>query len=315
MTKHITFSQKAAMVRGAVAVFLGPKMAADAKLPLTSILAGVTAKNYNEMKPAILSGVKKAIKGKTLIAMDEKADGLAALLDALSDVPVADDMDVDEDVSMDLDPEKKEVVTSPEPVKEVVEETIKPEEAKAPSVMDAVKEFLIGKISDEDMAQVEKLCAAGAQDAPPEFEGQPDLKDVTDLPHGKTMPAKDAEPKDKEMKEPITKPAMDAAIASAVAAANATQLGIRVATRDVEPYVGLIALDEKIGCAEDVYRLALDAMKINTQGVHPSALKTILKMQPLPGSRSKDTPRIAADSSVVKNFGERFPGAGRIKLA
>ena len=119
----------------------------------------------------------------------------------------------------------------------------------------------------------------------------------------------------------VDKPAMDAAIAKAVADTEATvtaritksQREIRDAERKVRPYVGELA----IACdsAEAVYRAALTALGLGDKikDVHASALPTILEMQPLPDRRPK-APSVAMDAAGAKSFAERFPDANRIKL-
>src|SRR6202012_2673760 len=73
-------SQKAVMARGALASFIVPRLAADAKMPsLTTILLGVNAANFKDHKKAIAEGVTKALKGK--LAKDASTEGLVALLD------------------------------------------------------------------------------------------------------------------------------------------------------------------------------------------------------------------------------------------
>jgi hypothetical protein len=121
--------------------------------------------------------------------------------------------------------------------------------------------------------------------------------------------ARDAEPK------PITREAMDAAIREAVAGAQRsaaqTQREIRDAERAARPYVGemTVACDS----AEDVYRNALKVLRINVDGVHPSAYRTILEMQPKPGA---NRPRLATDAlpAGIKSTSERFPGAARVQV-
>lgn len=138
--------------------------------------------------------------------------------------------------------------------------------------------------------------ARGAKDEPPPFRGKPEIKDTKDM---------------------VTKPAMDAAIKSAVEAAtrHATknQRDIRDAERKVRPWVGDLAMAHD--SAEEVYRTALKMMDVRTEGVHPSAFPVILEMQPLPGARAKGRePRIAADAAGTRSFADRFPDVGRIGL-
>jgi hypothetical protein len=148
------------------------------------------------------------------------------------------------------------------------------------------------------------IGGGGAADEDPDNDPDP-----TNAP-----PALD-EDKDKEM---VDKPAMDAAIAKAVADTTAqvtkNQREIRDAERKVRPYVGELA----IACdsAESVYRAALTALGLGDKikEVHASALRTILEIQPLPDSRPKAKPSVAMDAAGAKSFAERFPEANRIRL-
>lgn len=126
--------------------------------------------------------------------------------------------------------------------------------------------------------------------------------------------AADAEEDEKkEKKAAEDKKGMDTAIETAVSAAvkkvKDDARAMREAEKIVRPYVGDLA----IACdsAEDVYKIALETLGVETKGVHPSAYRAILKAQTLPGSARN--PSHAMDSASVKGFSERFPEANRIK--
>jgi len=162
--------------------------------------------------------------------------------------------------------------------------------------------FLQQRLGPDDFEQFKALCAEAAQQQPGPEGGA--------APPGGGQPAPgeaEKHPENKEKPEMQTKPAMDAAIAEAVAKVQKTNLEIREAERAVRPYVGELA----IACdsAEDVYKNALHALGIKTEGVHASAFKTILEMQPLPGSNKQA--RIAADGIVTAEgeFAKMFPDA------
>lgn len=162
--------------------------------------------------------------------------------------------------------------------------------------MAKVMAFLKGKISDEDMAQLTQLCGAGASDEPPPFEDKP------------------ADPGSKEPNM-VSKPAMDAAIkaASTKAASDAVKRvqEIHAAEKVVRPYVGdvvTVAMDS----AADVYKFALDALKVDVEGVDPSAYRAILAAQPVPGSGQTT---IAQDAELSAETAKAFAGANRIKIA
>ena len=125
----------------------------------------------------------------------------------------------------------------------------------------------------------------------------------------------------------VDKPAMDAAIAAAVArveARNKTQAEQAVseairrtteqlnarddALRFVRPWVGDFTIAQDT--AEGVLRDTLDMMGFPTQdipkNVPPSALKAMLKPVPKPGE-APARPRMAADKAITSGLIERFP--------
>jgi hypothetical protein len=118
--------------------------------------------------------------------------------------------------------------------------------------------------------------------------------------------AKDETDKEKEDKAE-DKRAMDAAISAGVNAAVARMNGVREAERVVRPFVGeiVVAMDS----ADSVYKFALDQLGIDVTGVHPSAYRTILNLQPKPGAADISRPRFAIDSSAANDL---FPEARRI---
>lgn len=112
----------------------------------------------------------------------------------------------------------------------------------------------------------------------------------------------------------IDKPAMDAAIAKATADTVARMQAIHQAERDVEPFIGRIVVAQD--SAENVYKLALDAAKIDTTGVHPSAFRAMVGMLPKPGDtpRARSTPTLAQDAAGgAGDFGAMFPNASKMK--
>ena len=187
-----------------------------------------------------------------------------------------------------------------------------------------LKEFLAGKLSPEDMVLFEqlmgqhlaggadqdpKLKELGAADQPPDFPGMP-------KPGGTMVGGDKGKAKDEKMENVVTKPAMDAAIKTAVedAEKKATEKAraIREAEKAVRPYVGDIA----IACdsAPDVYRTAFKMLGVKVDGVDPSAYPTILSLVPKPGEKKREATRVAMDSAKIKSFAERFPNASRVEV-
>jgi hypothetical protein len=248
-------------------------MAADAQLDLNTILAGVKKSNWLAKKPGIAAAIKPHL------AKDADLEEVIELLDKLDGE----------------DPGKEEEVAEDAPDDDV----------------EKILAMLRGKISDEDLAEVQAMLTAkpAAAEEPAPAQDEPE----------QTPGAANANPKDETNKEPIPKgiekAAMDAAIRLAVsktakeveAKTIARFRAIQEAEELVKPYVGkLTAMDS----AEEVYKAALGALKVDTSDVHPSAFKAILLAQPKPG----DTPRrstLAQDSSSSAEISELFPDLNR----
>lgn len=171
----------------------------------------------------------------------------------------------------------------------------------------------------EDVANVIAMVQGTtiAEDAEPSAPGiTPPAQDMD------PEPALDAEPEgetDEEKAKRLAKKdkAMDgAAVAklianaqtAAVATARAEAAAIRQAERDVFPHIGELAIAQD--SAADVYRLALDARGIPTDGLETNALKAMVAMLPKPGETVAPKPHVAADrANAYTSFHERFPEA------
>jgi hypothetical protein len=94
-------SKKAAVVKGAVMLYLQPMMATDAQIDLDSLLSGVTNRNYAAKIPELNRAIHKSLRGK--LAWDANTDGLFELLNALRDVPEPEGDNPDTDEEDDLD--------------------------------------------------------------------------------------------------------------------------------------------------------------------------------------------------------------------
>jgi hypothetical protein len=289
MSKKDLLTRKGAVAMGALMVVLKPKLAQDAQIDLSPLFKGVTSKNFKEKKPAIVEGVTQLTAGK--LAQDASIDDVAALLDSLEGVAPAE--------AADNDLAGLPIVGKG------------PDETTMDAGAEGVRQFLRGKLSDEDIAKICLMIDSG---------GAADEADEADEDDGGEEPSPPAQDDD-NMKEMVEKPAMDAAIAKAVADTTAAvtakvtkgQREIREAERKVRPYVGELAI--AYDSAEAVYRAALTALGIGEKikDVHSSALPTILELQPLPDRRPK-APTVAMDSAGAKSFAERFPNADRIRL-
>lgn len=277
MTKSAVLTRKAVFVQGALAAALIPRLAQDAKVDLSPLFKGVTAKNFKDKAPGILAGLKERTAGK--LAQDATIDDLASMLDVLEKAEIAE--------GADIDPNSGLPVTA-----------LPDKDTASDADAEKVKAFLAGKLSDEDLAKVLAMIGGGA--AAMDEDGDADGAEDED--------------KEKEKKDVVTKTAMDEAIKAAVATANSdaarNQREIRDAERAVRPYVGELAMAHD--SAAEVYRTALTALGHKVDDVHPSAYPAILAALPKPGAKQTQTTRVAMDAASVSSFATMFPGAEKI---
>lgn len=279
MSKKL-MSRKAAMAQGALLVFLQPKLAMDSKIDLGPILDGVSAKNFAERKATIAEEIRKGVK----LAKDASLDDLMGILDTVEKTDAVDEMATDP--------------SSAVPLKE-------DDVAQDDDMITKLKAFLAGKLSDEDMAQLEMLCGTPAADA--EIDLEPGKK--------KEDTAMDADPKEEDK---ITKKemevAMDSAIKTATKNARDEANAIHTALEEVKPYVGKLAL--AFDSAAGVYAAALGSLKVDLGADAASmplpALRAVLRSQRKIGEKTNPSVVVAMDSAVINDFSKRYPDASRI---
>jgi len=268
-------TRKAALVQGALTVFLKPKLAADTKIDLTPLLAKVTGKNYADSRAGIADGVTKLTKGK--LAKDADLEDMIELLDALESTELGEDLDPNAGVPMgkrakdeEMDPRKR------------------------------VNEFLKDKLSADDMKACDALWDKDDQEAMDEDDDEEEKKKKKAKEEADKDEAKDKSAKDRK--------AMDAAVTKAVAEARQVERDIRKAEEEVRPYIGKIAV--AMDSAAEVYKTALVAMHVDLVDVPHEAgtYRAILKAQPLPGSGARQV-TIATDAAAASGFFSRFPEA------
>lgn len=156
--------------------------------------------------------------------------------------------------------------------------------AQDDELMGKIREMLGEKLGPEEAARVMAALgepAAGAEDEPPHT---PD-----------TPPA------------PVTKQAMDQALAKAQKAGEQAAVqrmtAIRTAEQECRPILGEIVAQDS---ADAVYKMALDAKGIDLTDTPPSAYRAMVKMA-LAQDQATPAPRVAMDSAAQKSFRERFP--------
>lgn len=293
MTKPTRY---AALVLASAASVIAPALAMDSKVTLPSkLFADVTPKNLKDKRTELLSGVRTVLDGKLRpgLALDATMEQLAKAVDAFGGAPdePAAAGEIEKLATIEGPTAATAPATDAEPLKAFLREKGMAEDDIV-KACDLMPKALAGDESDEAKKKAEEDAKKAREEAA----------------------AKDA-----EMKNMVTKPAMDAAIDAAVKAATKTaretERAIRVALDDVRPYVGELSPQLALDSADDVYRHAAVALSIpGAKDIHASALPTLIKMQPKPGARPNPSP-IAMDSAQATDFNARFPQAGRIGAA
>lgn len=276
----VKMTRTGAAVRSVIALHIQPRLAQDARLDLRPILAKLTSKNFAAQKPTIIKAIGTAAKGK--LAKDAKLEDVTGLLDALEKAEVAngdDEMDVDD----------------------MHEETMDSEGGD-------IREFLKGKLGEDDFAKACDMLRAGPHGAADEDD---DEEDEDKKKKREEKMAGDIEEAVKERtKDMVDKKAMDQAIKGERERAQ----GVADAREEVRPFVG--SLKGAFDSAEGVYQAALGVMGVadadKITGI--PALKAVLKAQ-RPQGVPAPKPSMATDAAVAKSLAERFPHAASIKVS
>lgn len=293
--KDMKTTRFAALLLASTAASVAPLLAMDSAITLPKdVFKNATPKNFKDAKPAILAAVRTAIDGKLRpgIALDASMAGLAKAIDAFEGLEeeVADEKDID------------------------VAAQVKPIEPVAPekSAYDAepLKAFLREKGMGED--DIMKAC-----DMMPKPALDADEESDEDKKKRELAAAQDADKKEED--EMVTKPAMDAAIETAVKATEKrvreTERGIRTAIAEVKPYVGELPASMAFDSGADVLRHALKMLNVEGHAtLHADALIPVLKAQKKIGEAIKTAdPALAMDASVVAKATKIAPGLEHIQ--
>lgn len=274
----VVLSRKAAMAAGALAIFLHPKLAKDAKIDLTPHFKGVSEKNFKEKKADIAQAVLASLTGK--LAADAMPEALKTevpkVLDAIEPMPVTEGLDTDPASGLPMTEEemRKKAMDDADPAQ-------------------AIAALLQGKVDEATLAAV--LAALRGEVAA--VDADPDDKDEDKV----SKTAMDAALKEQEAK--LSK--------DITAKFNA----IREAEKAVKPFVGDLALAQD--SAEGVYRTALVMLgedKADMETLPIAALRSVLKSKKPIGARevTSTSPAFANDAASVDSYHKMFPEAGRI---
>jgi len=280
-----------AMTLSITAASIAPLLAMDSRVTLPKdLFAPLTTKNFKDSRAKLLAGVRTAIDGKLRkgMALDASMEQLAKVIEAFSDDVTTG---VDEPVA-EAKLAEIEQAAAVQPAKGIAEEG---------STYDAepFKTFLREKGMGED--DIMKACdmmpkpALDSEETPEEKEAREKKEKEEKAANDAALAAKDA-----EMKDMVTKPAMDAAIQTAVKQTRETERGIRAALADVHPWVGDIPASMAFDSGADVYRHALVMRGVDgAKTLHADALLPILKTLPKSGARAPEQvgePALAMDA-------------------
>lgn len=264
---------KAIAVRAALSAYLKPRIAQDAKL--------------TELTP-ILAGVTSATfaKEKTAIgekiravfkprlAQDASLDDLTDMLDQLDDPADDADLGLDDDGMADDATPGAQL------------STLLQSAGLSPDVMTQVQAILA------------KLSPGADATVPPAV--KPAVPAAAPAAGPGTAPP-----------NAVSKPAMDAALVQMRNDTIAQMRAIQTAEREIEALkLGAFVAQDS---AEAVYKLALDSLKVDVTGVHPSAYRALVQSELRHRSaRKNDGPvLVAMDGAQVSDFHKRFPNASK----
>jgi hypothetical protein len=277
-------SLMAGVAKGAVGIYLRPKLAADQKIVLAPLFKGITAKGWKSQKAKLAADIKAALKGK--LAKDADVEDLVELLDSL-DGEVSE-MPAEDEEELEAGKKKPDGKENPEGEDDEGEGHSEEDETALWRQLHA----MIGRmLADGEERE--------GEDEPPDFQGKP-----------KTEAGE-------ENKEMVSKGAMDAAmkkVAQDTETATIARINaIHDAKTVVEPFVGKLA--GAFDSAAAVYRYALEKAGIDLKGVHESAFGPMVKMLPSPKSahdrsQAQDSARTQAmDAGELSEFAKKFgPG-------
>jgi uncharacterized protein len=296
---------------GAMRAYALPRLAQDAKMPdLRPILKDVTAKTWPKQKAAVGDAFAAVLRDR--LAEDASIDDVHDFLDSLDKsapggeeggAPPPEDLD---DAGAAPPPDDKL------PVKDAEGEPFEGKETPAEEIL----EYLQTVLSPEQLAHVRQIAQAAAGNGGGNGGGAPAAPPGKDAEPGGVNPNDQGGEKNNMDK---LNPAMDAAIAKVRKDTEESVIkrmqDIRTAEEAVRPYIG--ALPMALDSADAVYKTALDALGVKTDGVHASAWPTILAMHPKPADKRNEMPAhlVAMDAKSSKAFAERYPDADRLKHA
>lgn len=307
----------------ALVTYLKPRLAMDARIDMAKVFDGVTGAKFKSMKPVIAQRIIEQAKPK--LAQDATLEQVEQVLDMLDghEIEAGDEsVSAPEHKAMEAAAHGASTLDIP---KKVGEEFVEKDKGKAFDA-EAFKGFLKGKGMGEDdiNSAMGMLPKPTGMDEMEDDDGAMDESEE-DKKKREAEEAREKAAKDAEMKKDmVSKPAMDAAIKTAVDKAienttktiRATERDKADALREVRPWVGELAMSFDSG--EEVRRHALKMLGVETHATLPEgALSTVLGLCPKPGSdaglaRRAQATAMGMDADTSKGLNDLFPGLSRI---
>jgi hypothetical protein len=321
----MTLSPRAAWMAGSTAAYVAPFLAKDQKMPdLVRIFSPATSeKAWQDKRVQIEAALKRALQ--PVLAKDaevhihEHLDGAGAgappdnLMAGAGGAPDAGGGNL----------AMGGAAAEGSGVAPVNDPAANPAAGGDNDLAAKVQQLLQGQIDDNDLAIILHALKQVKPPAPPDANAPPakpaakpdngggadnedcatDQEDVAEKLPGlanKDTPAMD--------NKPVTRVAMDAAIAKAVKETTDRLNQRDEAKRFVRPWVGDIlgAMDS----AQEVYRFALEQAGEDVTDIHPSAYKALLSRIPKPGEQPSRP--LAMDRAGNDKYLQRFPNANRL---
>lgn len=235
-------------LRGALTIYLAPRLAADAKLPDIGAILRSAPTSSRIMQTTAIAAALKASVG-SILAKDADIDDVVDVIEAaervIDQAREADGEDgLEENAAVpmgetDEDDDAEDETPEERAERERMEREKGGNDDDHPLVA-KVRAFCDGKMSPEDCAKLDELL-------------------------GEELRAHDEETEGKMPKNAITKEAMDSAIAAALVANDEKHRGIAAARAKVQPLVGSITA--ACDSAATVFRKALDVRGIAHKSV------------------------------------------------
>lgn len=284
-------SRKALYLAAGVSALLAPRLAQDASIDLGALFDGVSAQNLAEKKP----GIVKALKSVKL-AKDQVIDPVLAAFDAMEKEEVAEGADANPSSGLPMNAaemEKKAKDEAEEKAKKAAEDAKAAADKAAKDKRAKDKKARDKMVADMKKGKDEKTCAA-IDELMSKLDGMDaESERATENEEGKEGGG--GEDKRRGHDSALTQQAMDEALAT-----QRTQLREAAEAREfVEPWIGKVSL--AMDSAPDIYKLALDTLKVDVKNVHPSAFKAVLQAQPKPGDAQRTV--LAQDTVIPETAG------------